>query len=205
MNSSKKLARAMEELVCNLNWFQLERLLFSVGFKFIIGISTCGREAIFGPLVTVGVILDVHHVVISKADFSKLNLEQEITHQLVIKSNNEINTVKNIDRVIRDSKSEMIGQIRKSYSRFVILTDWIAPKFRSDYLAIIRGNRYVYSLALSDRLAELKRQKLIEKMLIEHPEWEVYGLRENLGNSSKQHLHAIKKFGLVRPHRYYVS
>ncbi len=213
MNASKRLARVVEELVCRLKWYELERLLFSVGYRAILGLASEGREAIFGPVVTCAVLIDIHHsfVPLTTSGFEeRCALVESLfpvldVHVLEVTCN-RINEVGNVDEVIRQSKLELLERICKRItSKLIVLSDWVAPQFECDALYIIRGSEYVYSLALATLFSRTLREKAVLQLLDRNPQWSVYGLKENLGHQSKTHSLALTKFGVTPQHRYFVK
>lgn len=210
MSSSKRLARLNEELVFKLEWYQLERLSFSVGYKYIVALATSGREMIFGPIVTVGVLINVHHSVPPKDIFlvDKDFIPTGLTYNYVVRSCKDINKVQNVDLTIRESKKEVLTKIVTQESlpaRYIVFTDWISPNFSVDHLAIVRGDRCVYSLTLSFRLADQIRKKLILDLIHKHPKWACYGLDQSFGSATSKHKKAISEFGYTSHHRYYLK
>ena len=63
---------------------------------------------------------------------------------------------------------------------------------------IIKGDQKVASISAASILAKVARDKFITTLAINN---KVYGWEQNFGYGTKQHLKAIKKFGVTKHHR----
>jgi len=197
----KRIARVHEELIQGLETFSLERLFFSVGYKCVIGLFTDGKEAAFGPLVTCGVPIDVHHSLVLLND--KFD-SGSIPHVVDVVSCIEINKFGNVDEVIRRSKLSLIKEMKREYPHAVVVTDYLVPDHLDDCFPVIRGDRYVYTLKLAAFISRERRKNEILTLLRENPDWRLYDLEMNLGFLSKRHRQALSEFGKTSHHRYFV-
>ena len=199
----KRIARVNEELVQGLENFSLERLFFSVGYSNIVGLYTDGKEAAFGPLVTCGVVIDVHHTPTTSEVPS--TLQQLVSPIVDTVTGDEVNRVGNVDEAIRRSKLRLVEQIIQEHPSLIVVSDPLIPELPVDCFPILRGSMYVYVLRLAMILAKELRKESLFSLLAEHPEWQVYDLASNLGFLSKKHREALLKHGKTPQHRYYVK
>ena len=68
-------------------------------------------------------------------------------------------------------------------------------------ICIIKGDNHYKSIAAASILAKTYRDKWIQRLVDENPELEKYDLRNNKGYGTKNHLDAIKKYGVTEWHR----
>ena len=67
---------------------------------------------------------------------------------------------------------------------------------------IIGGDSKFLAIACASILAKVERDRWIENICDEHPEWDrMYGLRSNKGYGTKKHMDAIKANGITPLHR----
>ncbi|MCD6149028.1 hypothetical protein J7J18_06680 [bacterium] len=199
----KRIARVNEELVQGLENFSLERLFFSVGYSNIVGLYTDGKEAAFGPLVTCGVVIDVHHT--PTASKAPSTLRQMVTPIVDTVAGDEINRIGNVDEAIRRSKLRVVEQLVQEYPSLIVVSDPLIPELPADCFPILRGSMYVYVLRLAMILAKELRKEALLSLLNENPGWQVYDLTSNLGFLSKKHREALLEYGRTPQHRYYVK
>ena len=63
---------------------------------------------------------------------------------------------------------------------------------------IIKGDALSYSISAASIVAKVYRDNLMKKMALEFPE---YGFERNAGYGTKEHIEAIKKYGIIGEHR----
>lgn len=72
------------------------------------------------------------------------------------------------------------------------------PKWKYNAKAIVKGDSKAISIAAASIVAKVTRDDLIAKLHNEYPQ---YGWDRNAGYGTKQHLNAIKKYGITPYHR----
>ena len=66
---------------------------------------------------------------------------------------------------------------------------------------IINGDNTYKSIAAASILAKTYRDNYIIKLVDDNPELEKYGIKKNKGYGTKEHMEAIKKYGITKWHR----
>ena len=67
---------------------------------------------------------------------------------------------------------------------------------------IVDGDAQFLSIAAAGILAKVARDRWVEEMCLEHPEWnEQYGLLSNKGYGTAAHLKGLNEFGTTEQHR----
>jgi ribonuclease HII len=181
-----------------------------------VGVDEVGRGCMFGPVVTAAVIMpptfrdDVWKQI---RDSKKLSKKKRETLAQYIKDNalayaigeaspqeiDEHNILQatmmamhraceGVERQMRFDKVVVDGNYFKRYKEF-------------PFELVKGGDDKVLSIASASILAKTYRDHLIERMLEEHPEYEVYGLSTNMGYGTEKHMTAIQAHGYTPHHR----
>ncbi len=70
-----------------------------------------------------------------------------------------------------------------------------------EHKCVIKGDNTYKSIAAASILAKTYRDNYILNLVKEHPELEKYGIHKNKGYGTKEHMEAIKKYGITKWHR----
>ena len=186
-----------------------------------VGLDEAGRGCLFGPVCVAGVIWpkeDPENSMIIKDskkctqnyrnkcyDFIKINAIQYsiqmIDHEEIDKKNilqcsiegmhlclDDINKKKNIDMILVDG-----NHFKQYYSSK--MDDFIKHQ------CVIQGDNTYKSIATASILAKTYRDNYILNLVKQNPELEKYGIHKNKGYGTKEHMDAIKKYGITKWHR----
>ena len=186
--------------------------------KVIIGCDEVGRGCLAGPVVAAAVVwegLDIKGL----NDSKKLSLKQrEEVFQRCLDGNLVYATgsadVKEIEdrNILCATRLAMERAINLVVNKVEVLPDiaLIDGKACSNgYLQniktgqrwIVKGDTIVPAIMTASVVAKVLRDIYMKKLVNEFPECEVYGWRTNVGYGTKQHLKAIKKYGITSFHR----
>lgn len=69
------------------------------------------------------------------------------------------------------------------------------------HTTVIKGDDKYISIAAASILAKTYRDEYLMKLVDDNPSFEVYDLRNNSGYGTKNHLNAIKKYGITHYHQ----
>jgi len=69
------------------------------------------------------------------------------------------------------------------------------------HTTVIKGDDKYISIAAASILAKTYRDEYLMRLVDDNPSFEVYDLRNNSGYGTKNHLNAIKKYGITHYHR----
>ncbi len=64
--------------------------------------------------------------------------------------------------------------------------------------AVVKGDAKSYSISAGSIMAKVYRDKLMEEMALVYPN---YGFEKNAGYGTKEHIEALKKYGITPEHR----
>ncbi len=190
---------------------QLESLAWREGCRFVAGCDEAGRGALLGPLYAAAVILDPTIVIPGINDSKKLTpkrrevLAKEIrakalAWQVVAITAEEVDTL----NVYEASRQGMMRAIRAlSPAPDFILTDAMPLReaggdFSIPHRAVIHGDALSVSIAAASILAKVARDEHLRRLDGVFPQ---YGLAQNKGYGTRDHMNALARFGPCAEHR----
>ncbi len=176
--------------------------------RLIAGIDEAGRGPLAGPVVCACVImpLEKDKIIEGVNDSKKLSekkremLFEKILATAIAYSIIEID-VKTIDE-INILNATKLG-MKKALENIKIKPDIVlidAVKIETDIVQenIIKGDAKSYNIASASILAKVYRDRLMEKLAVEYPE---YGFEKHKGYGTKLHIENLKKYGKTPIHR----
>ena len=191
-----------------------ENKIFNQGYKLVAGVDEAGRGPLAGPVVAACVILDSNF----KVGSDKLNLIKD-SKKLTAKKREELFQVieeyfleigvgicdnKTIDKInilqatfLAMKKS--LGGLKQKPDFVLVDGGFKIPNYSSNQENIIRGDDLVFSIAAASIIAKVTRDKLMEKIHNEYPQ---YGFDKHKGYGTKLHLENLKKHGPCPIHRF---
>lgn len=189
--------------------FEMEKLLWQEGIKFVAGVDEVGRGCFAGPIVASAVILPPNFSAAKRINDSKLLsparrkelseiIKQEaVSYALGVVSINYINKYG-------------IGQanqlaFKKSLNKLSIIPEYVLVDgfkikkfFRTRQKAIIKGDRISVTIASASIIAKVYRDELMQNLPYKYNKYGFYG---NKGYGTEFHREAIYKYGLSDLHR----
>ena len=187
-----------------------------------VGIDEAGRGCLFGRVYVAGVILpnniielcDEEDIVIKDSKkMTKKNKERArqfiekhaIDYSIIYKENDYIDE-HNIFEATHRSMHEVVATL--SIQPEKILVDgnhfrnyWTNTGDIIEHECVISGDNIYMSIAAASILAKTYKDKYIEDIVQEHPEFKEYDLLNNSGYGTANHLEAIKIYGTTKYHR----
>lgn len=184
-----------------------ENKLFNEGYNLIGGVDEVGRGPLAGPVVTACVILPKEYQICSLNDSKKVSevkreaLSKRIKNDAISYYISEVSHLE-IDRIniLNATKKAMIHSINNMDKKIeVVLIDAIKlPSLNINQHSIIKGDEKSISIAAASILAKVYRDNIMIKA---HELYPQYKFHKNKGYGTKEHIDAIKKYGLCEIHR----
>lgn len=202
----KKIDLYEKEIIRTENMKIYEKQAFSKGKTLIAGIDEVGRGPFAGPVVTACVILPKDFNVLGINDSKKLSEQKrkELFYKIQenaieISINMEDNNVIDDMNILEATKKSMLKNISylKNKPDFLIL-DAIHLNTNIDYISMPKADEKSLSVAAASIIAKVTRDEYMEKMHNIYPQ---YKFNENKGYGTKDHINAIKKYGICDIHR----
>lgn len=185
---------------------EYENKIYQLGFKFIAGVDEVGRGPLAGPVYACAVILPQNSFIERINDSKKLsakareNLDKQIRNIAIdfsigIVDEQTIDKI-NIYNATRLAMEKAIDglQIKPDH----ILTDAMKLNIDTPKLSLIKGDTLSISIAAASIIAKVARDSFMISM---HDSFPVYNFNKNKGYGTKEHIAAIKQFGICPLHR----
>ena len=182
--------------------FAIKRLM-----KILAGVDEVGRGSLIGPVYAAAVILNKtinRKLLKDSKSLSKVNREKLFTY---IKENSiwaigqasvsEIEKINILNASLLAMK-RAIMKLKKKPSLVLIDGNKI-PKLKNYNLKfVIKGDQKIPSISAASIIAKVSRDRFITTL---SKKFRNYGWDTNSGYGTKEHLRAIKKFGITKYHR----
>ena len=176
------------------------------GFHLIAGIDEVGRGPLAGPVVAAAVILKEDCYIPGLNDSKKLSASMRDRFYDMIHEQAEAIGVGIVPPSIIDDiniyEATKLGMTKAienlSKAPTYLLLDAMKLDLQIPQTSIIKGDSKSISIAASSVIAKVTRDRLMEEMAIQYPE---YGFDQHMGYGTKQHIAALKKHGVTKYHR----
>lgn len=192
---------------------EIEKKLFSQGYKCLVGVDEAGRGAWAGPIVAGAVALRYDQIVpewVNQAKDSKIMTKNKRRELFDYIKKDFIWSVGLVDSQTIDKFG--VGQANRavvikaldnlSITPDYVMTDFVAKignKYKQAQLeSIIDGDAKVLLISLASIVAKVYRDELMVQYGKDYPS---YGFAEHKGYGTKQHQAALTKYGLLPIHR----
>lgn len=191
--------------------------------KFVAGVDEVARGTLIGPVIAACVVLphtfpdDIYKEI---KDSKKLSEKKRTFLAEYIKINAITygigeSTVEEIDNIniLNATMKAMLRAVDEAYKKHPfdkLLID--GPYFKGytppgvdsellDYECIPKGDMHYLSIAAASIIAKDYHTKLINDLIVKHPELNLYEIKKNKGYGTAKHLDAINKNGITDFHR----
>lgn len=186
--------------------FEYEKSFWQQGHQYIAGVDEVGRGPLAGPVVAGAVILDANFDLYEVNDSKQMSdqkrrelapliKENAVAYSVSVIDNDVIDRV-NIYEASRIAMKDAINQLDIKPNQLII--DAMDVDLSIPQLKLIKGDFKSVSIAAASILAKVYRDDLMFQYSKQYPE---YGFDKNDGYGTKQHLNAIKQYGITKIHR----
>lgn len=184
-----------------------EKEMYMKGVTYIAGIDEAGRGPLAGPVVAAAVILPQDVYIENLKDSKKLTPKQrdklyDEIKEKAISYGIGIVDEKQIDKIniLNATKLAMEEAVRNlSLVPDILFIDAVhLDRLNIEQKVIIKGDNLSISIAAASILAKVTRDRMIEELDSVYPQ---YGFAKHKGYGTKEHINAIKKYGICPIHR----
>ena len=203
---SKKKYNEIDLYLCSLDNHRYEKKYHNLGYQLVAGVDEVGRGPLIGPVVACAVILPKNYFLEGLTDSKKLSEKKRnqfydiiqkdaISIGIGIVNNQKIDEI-NIYEATKIAMKTAIANLKTKPD--AILTD--AMKFDSNIPLepIIKGDIKSITIAAASVIAKVTRDKMMYELDKKYP---MYNFKQNKGYPTKDHILAIKKYGILEEHR----
>jgi len=183
-----------------------EKELYNDGYTLIAGVDEVGRGPLVGPVVAAAVILPKNYKLEGLTDSKKLSEAKRnyfdeiikrdaISYGIGVIDNNIIDEV-NIYEATKLAMKQAISnlKIKPDY----VLTDAMKLDIDIDFKPLIKGDLRSLSISAASVIAKVYRDNLMYLLDKKYP---YYNFKNNKGYPTKDHIEAIKNYGIIKEHR----
>jgi len=184
-----------------------EKEAYEKGYRYIAGVDEAGRGPLAGPVVAAAVILPENACIYGLNDSKKLTSKQreslydEIIEKAVAFSVGIIDE-KQIDsiNILNATKAAMENAVSslKPQPDILFIDAVKLENIRIKQVPIVKGDSRSVSIAAASIIAKVTRDRLIDELDQVYPQ---YGFKKHKGYGTKEHIEAIKKYGICPIHR----
>lgn len=185
--------------------------------KIVIGVDEVGRGSLAGPVVAGAVVwkgLDIKGL----NDSKQLSLKQreevfqrcEDCDLIYATGSADVREIEELN-ILCATRLAMQRAINLVIYKRGIVPDIVLidgkpftngyPCIGPDQRWIVKGDTIVPAIMAASVIAKVIRDRYMKSLVDEFPKYEVYGWRTNVGYGTKQHIEAIKKYGITPFHR----
>ncbi|HHW47108.1 MAG TPA: ribonuclease HII [Clostridiaceae bacterium] len=187
--------------------YAYERKAYEKGYRYIAGVDEAGRGPLAGPVVAAAVILPDNVCIYGLNDSKKLTPKQrdslydEITEKAVsfsigIVDEKQIDSI-NILNATKTAMEKAISSLKPQPD--IIFIDAVElENIKIEQVPIVKGDSKSISIAAASIVAKVTRDRLIDELDQFYPQ---YGFKKHKGYGTKEHIKAIKKYGICPIHR----
>lgn len=184
-----------------------EKIARKDGYHLIAGVDEVGRGPLAGPVVAAAVVLPPDYVNPDIKDSKKLTAAKREKLFAIIEKDSlavgmrvvdadvidDINILQASLQAMRDSVLEL------SVSPDFILVDGLhRVPIITPQKPLVKGDNLSISIAAASIMAKVTRDHIMEMY---HRQFPQYNFFKNKGYGTKEHLDAIRKFGICKIHR----
>ena len=173
----------------------------------IAGVDEVGRGCLAGPVFAAAVILNKTINKKNIKDSKKITFKKRILLSEYIKKNSvyaigtasveEIQKI-NILNASLLSMKRALDKLQLNPSIAYIDGPFAPKDIKMKYKTFIRGDEKIISIAAASIVAKVARDLFMTKLAKKYPK---YNWHKNFGYGTKEHLLALKKFGVTTMHR----
>lgn len=200
MNSRQEPENSIQSLF-------FEQELWNQGNRFIAGVDEAGRGPLAGPVVAAAVIFPRYQKLDGIKDSKTLSAKKRYELFQQIQSKALSIGIGIVDNVVIDEINILNATFRamhKAIQELIPSPDYLlvdGPYFAELNIPakkIVDGDSRCYTIAAASIVAKVIRDEIMLQYDKQYPE---YKFAKNKGYGTKEHIEAIKKFGLTEIHR----
>ena len=187
---------------------EIEKDLYSKGFKNICGIDEAGRGPLAGPVVVAGVIMPQDSMIEGINDSKKVTekrreklydviKEKAISYSIAVIDHHVIDDI-NILNATKQGVTEVVDGLDVKPDLIIVDALTHINTRGIPYEPIIKGDAKCYNIAAASILAKVTRDRIMRQWDEIYPQ---YGFSSHKGYGTAKHIATIKEYGLCPIHR----
>jgi ribonuclease HII len=188
--------------------FLFEQQAYDLGYKCVVGIDEAGRGPLAGPVVAAACYIDKSFDFKGIKDSKQLDpLERKKAYLRLIANPSVAFGVGIVDASVIDTTNILQATMQAmliAISKMPIQADYLLidgncfPKTSLPGLSLVKGDERSFSIAAASIIAKEMRDEI---MLEYHKKWPTHGFDFNKGYATREHILAVKTYGVTPIHR----
>jgi ribonuclease HII len=184
-----------------------EKIAREEGYQFIAGVDEAGRGPLAGPVVAAAVIFPPDYLNSEINDSKKLSpAKREKLYEIIEKDSLAIgmrvvdaDVIDNINILQASLQAMRDAVLELSASPDFLLVDGLHRiPIITPQKPLVKGDSLSISIAAASIIAKVSRDRIMEMY---HRQFPQYNFQKNKGYGTKEHLNAIRRFGVCKIHR----
>lgn len=206
-NKKEKMSQEVKRVT---SLYEFDKSFHTPGL--IAGVDEVGRGPLAGPIVAAAVVLDIstvdeNSIILNINDSKKVSPKERERLSAIIKEKAVAYNIKLVENTIIDAKGisfannevlKVACEELKCTPNLVISDGFPIKGITIPNKFIIKGDSKSASIACASIIAKVYRDNLMKKYAELYPH---YGFDKNAGYGTKEHIEAIKKYGICPIHR----
>lgn len=193
---------------------------------YVIGVDEVGRGPLFGRVYAAAVILPhfgfKHELMKDSKKFTSSKKIKEISDyikenciaysimyqdEISVDKNNILNATyiamhQAIKAIMNNMNNKYLIIVDGNNFKPLTYYDSDSESMKEvDTICVVNGDNTYSAIAAASILAKVERDNYIQELCLEYPKLEHYGISKNKGYGTKQHMEAIKQYGITQWHR----
>jgi ribonuclease HII len=190
-----------------INRLYFEKKLWQQGYQFIAGVDEAGRGPLAGAVYACAIIFEKDYIIEEVKDSKKLTAKKREELAAIIKEHalsSAIGTAseKEIDQI--NIRQASFLAMRRAIDNLQIKPDYLLidgcdlPDSDIPSQGVIKGDDLSFTIAAASIIAKVSRDATMKDLNKKYPQ---YKLAKNKGYGTREHIEAIKKYGITPIHR----
>jgi len=196
------------------------KLRYNDDYAIEVGLDEAGRGCLFGRLYVGAVVFSNdledffdHGAALNEIKDSKLLSKRKrailydyiqecaLDKAVSFAEASDVDTL-NVLQADLTTMHRALDSLQVPVERVLVDGDHWRPYKDTEGYAIVDGDAQYLSIAAAGILAKVSRDRWIEEVVAEHPDWETrYGLLSNMGYGTAAHMKGIQEHGVTLEHR----
>lgn len=187
--------------------FSLEKEILTAGYRNVCGVDEAGRGPLCGPVVAAACILPVDCGIEGLNDSKKLSpkkrellfdiiTEKAVSFSVASSSVEEIDELNILEATLLAMRRAIAGL--DVPADFALIDGNIEKEFPLPVRSVVHGDAISPSIAAASVLAKVTRDRMCIDLDAEYPQ---YGILQNKGYGTKEHMEALRQYGPAPIHR----
>ncbi|MBQ9836350.1 MAG: ribonuclease HII [Akkermansia sp.] len=187
---------------------QEEMAAYAEGYHYVCGIDEAGRGPLAGPVMTAAVMLPQGYELPGLNDSKKLTAHKREELYAALMADERVlkcvaqASVEEIDKlnILRATHLAMAraAQGLPQQPDMCLIDGLPVPGFPLPSRSLVKGDARCLSIAAASILAKVSRDHYMQELARQYPH---YGFERHAGYGTRQHMQAIRQYGITPHHR----